>query len=73
MSLRDADSQALSSARADSTGYELAALYTLQHGCARNAEDLDGVEHRDIAAGASSTKRARRFVGHADLPRCSGR
>jgi len=29
--------------------------------------------HRGIAAGASSTKPRAQIVGHADLPRCSGR
>ncbi len=42
------DSQAFSLAAVDMHGLKLAALYTLQHGLARNTEELGCILHWDI-------------------------
>jgi hypothetical protein len=73
MRLRDANTQAVSSARADMDRVELAALYTLQDGLARNAEDPHGVDHWDVAGGCFFDEACAQIVGDTDLPRRSGR
>ena len=54
------DSQALSPSSTHVDGLELAALYTLQHRLAADAERPGGFEHGQPAGWCSSTKRERR-------------
>ncbi|MDQ3688739.1 MAG: hypothetical protein M3406_01620 [Chloroflexota bacterium] len=53
-------------------GVELAALDTLQHGLARNAEDLGCFEHRQPAGGGVFDEAGAELVVDADLPGRAG-
>jgi hypothetical protein len=66
----DLDSEAFSASLADVDGVELAALDTLQHGLARDAEDLGCFEHRQPAGGRVFDEAGAQLVVDADLPRC---
>ena len=50
-------------------GIQLAALYTLQHDLARDAEELGRVHHRDITLGGVFDEAIEEFFGDPDLPR----
>ena len=60
--LWDQYSQAFSASVADVEGLQFAALDTLQHGLAGDAEDAHGVDDRDVA-GVARLRRTGRGVG----------
>src|SRR4051812_2756601 len=66
------DSEALSAALADVDGVELAALDTLQHGLARDAEGAHGVDDRDVAGGRVVDEQGAQLVVDADAPGGAG-
>jgi hypothetical protein len=63
------DSKAFSAPAADVHGSELTALYTLQDGLARNAENTRGIDHGNVSLGGLSDKKRAQFLCHADAPR----
>ncbi len=63
------DSYAFSFATIDMDGVKLAALYTLQHGLARNAERLRRLLHRHIAFGDVFDELRQQFISEANAPR----
>jgi hypothetical protein len=67
------DSQALSAALADVDRLQLAALYTLQHGLAGDAEGSHRVDDRDVAGGRVLDEQRAELVVDADPPRSPGR
>jgi hypothetical protein len=71
-SVRYASSQALASSEAHVDGVELAALYTLQQGLARDAEYLRRLRNRHVARGRLLDEAGAQLVGHADAPRRAG-
>jgi len=68
----DPDSQAFSASVADVDGVEVAALDTLQHGLARDAEDPHRVDDRDVAGGCVLDEQRAQLVVDADAPGCAG-
>ncbi|HVA06433.1 MAG TPA: reverse transcriptase domain-containing protein, partial [Acidimicrobiales bacterium] len=66
------DSQAFSPPRAHMDSLELAALYTLQHRLAADAERLGGFEHGQPAGRGLFDEAGTKVVGDADAPRCAG-
>src|SRR3954453_3576569 len=66
------DSEALSAALADVEGVELAALDTLQHGLAGDAERAHGVDDRDVAGGRVVDEQGAQLVVDADAPGGAG-
>src|SRR5215217_5910278 len=69
---RNPDSQALSAALADVDGLQLAALDTLQHGLAADAEGSHRVDDRDVAGGRLVDEQRAELVVDADPPRSAG-
>src|SRR5713101_8101288 len=63
------DSQAFSAPAADVDGFELAALYTLQHRLPGDSEPQPRVEHRQIVWRGVFDEARPQLVGHADAPR----
>src|SRR4051794_418761 len=70
---RNPDSQALSAAVTDVDGVEFAALDTLQHGLARDAEGAHGVDDRHEAGGRLLDEQRAQLVVDADPPGSTGR
>src|SRR5215212_7196544 len=66
------DSQALSAALADVDGVQLAALDTLQHGLAGDAEGAHSADDRDVAAGSLVDEQRAELVVDADAPGSAG-
>ena len=62
------DAQTFSLAPVDMHGVELAALYTLQHSLARDAENFRRLLHWDIALGGVLDEAPEELIGDADLP-----
>ncbi len=62
------DSQAFPASAADVQGGKLAALYTLQDGLPRNAENAHRIDHGNVSLGRLVHKKRAQFVGHADAP-----
>ena len=54
-------------------GFEFAALDTLQHGLARDAERAHRLAHRQEACAGFAMKARLEFVGESDAPGCAGR
>src|SRR5207245_11741512 len=65
----DLDSQAFSSPAADADGFELAALYTLQHRLAGDAEPQPRLQHRQIVWRGVFDEARAQFVGDPNAPR----
>ncbi len=65
----DLDSQAFTSPAPDVKRFELAALYTLQHGLSGDAEPEPRFEHRQIIWRRLFDEARAQFVGHPDTPR----
>src|SRR4030095_4404839 len=63
------DSQAVSPSAADMHGVKLPALYTLQDGLARDAEQVRGFEHRHVTFGRMLHEARAQFLGETDAPR----
>src|SRR5215211_4447535 len=70
---RNSDSQALSAAAADVDGFQFAALDTLQHGLAGDAEGAHGVDDRHEAGGGIFDEPCAELVVDADAPGGAGR
>lgn len=68
-SRRYLDSQAFSSSAADVQGVKFAALYTLQDGLARDAEQMSGFEHRHVTVGHTLHEARTQFLSEPDAPR----
>jgi hypothetical protein len=66
------DTQAFSASGAGEDGAELAALDTLQHGLAGDAQGAGGVLHGDPAFGCVIDEHGAQFVGEADPPGRAG-
>src|SRR5215212_6880106 len=69
---RNPDSQALSAALADVDGLQLAALDTLQHRLAADAEGSHRIDDRDVAGGRLVDEQRAELVVDADPPRSAG-
>src|SRR5215211_838927 len=69
---RKPDSEAFSAAAAAVDGVELAALDTLQHGLAGDAEDPHGVDDRHVAGGCVLDEEGAELVVDADPPGGAG-
>ena len=54
-------------------GIELTALYTLQHGLARDPQDFGRILHRHITLGGVFDEARAQLLGDSDLPRSTGR
>ena len=70
--LWDQYSQAFSTSAAYVDGFKLAALYTLQHGLAADAEDSHRVDDRHVAGGRVFDEQCAQLVVDADPPRGAG-
>ena len=68
----DQYSQAFSASVADVEGLQLAALDTLQHGLAGDAEGAHRVDDRDVAGGGVLDEQGAELVVDADPPRRAG-
>ena len=68
----DQYSQAFSASVADVEGLQLAALDTLQHGLARNAEGSHRVDDRDVSGGGVFDEQGAELVVDPDSPRGTG-
>jgi len=64
----DLDSQAFTSPSADVDGFELAALYPLQHGLSRHTEPQPRLEHRQVAGRCVLDEASPQLIGHANTP-----
>ncbi len=71
--VRDPDSQAFAASAGDVDGFELAALYTLQHRLAGDAQHAHGIDHGHVALRRLLGKALTQPGGHADSPRRTGR
>ena len=70
--VQDIDPQAFASSAADMDGLELAALDTLQHRLAGDAQDVHGVEHGYVAFGRLLDEARAQLFAHAYAPGCTG-
>jgi hypothetical protein len=66
------DAEAFSASVADVDGLELAALDTLQHGLAGDAEGAHGVDDREVAGGGVFDEEGAELVVDPDPPGCAG-
>lgn len=63
------DAQAFAASGADVDGFELAALYTLQHGLAGHTEGVCRFLHGEPTRWCLVDEQGAQFAGHADAPR----
>ena len=66
------DSQAFTPSLPHQHGFELAALYTLQHRLPRNAEFHGGLQHRQIIRRRLLHDARPQLIGDSNLPRRAG-
>src|SRR6202790_3559978 len=66
-------SDAFCTATVDMNCLQLAALYTLQDGLARDAEQIHGLEHFHVPVGRIFNKHRTQFLRHTDAPRSAWR
>src|ERR1700676_1407849 len=69
MSGRHLYSNAFCTSTADMNRLELSALYTLQDGLPRDAEQVHGFEHFHVTFGRTVDEERPQFLRHADAPR----
>ena len=68
MALYHFDPQSSFAAFGDVSRFDLSALYTLQDGLARHAEDAGGLLHGDEAVAGRLGELRFELIGHADAP-----
>src|SRR5206468_3972548 len=66
---RDLDTQAFTASPTHVDGFDLAALDTLQHRLARDAEETRGVDHRHVSVGCGINETVTQLRGQPDAPR----